>query len=290
MNDPLEGFEAERPRLLGLAYRMLGTLDDAEDVVQDAWLRWSAADHATIERPAAWLTTVTTRLALDRLRLAEHRRTTHVGPWLPEPVATDPHPEDAAELAESLTFGFLVLLDELSGPERAVLLLADVFGEPFRDIAVTLGRSEAACRQLASRARKRLRDARAERRSADAALLGRLLDALARADSDALVGLLHPEVVLTSEAAPGRRAARNPVLGATRVARFLVNVTRRSVPTAVAVRIANFGPVAVIDFVGRDGPEQLLVQVDERAGQADAIRLLRNPAKLGHLLEPARII
>lgn len=283
-------FEAERRRLLGLAYRMTGSFDDAEDVVQDAWLRWQGVDHATVDRPAAWLTTVTTRLAIDRLRLAERTRATHLGPWLPEPVATGPQPEHTAELAESLTFGFLVLLDELTGPERAVLLLADVFGESFRDIAVIVGRSEAACRQIASRARKRLRAARAERRGADAALLRGLLDALGRGDSADLLALLHPDVVLTSHAGPGQRAARNHVVGADRVARLLLNITRRSEVTGVEVRMANLAPVAVISSIGRHGARVQMFQVDERAGRADAIRLVLDPAKLGRLSAPVLII
>src|SRR5271169_6292063 len=119
-------FEAERRRLVGLAYRMLGTWADAEDVVQDAWLRWQAVAPGSIERPAAWLTTVTTRLCLDRVRTARRRREDYVGPWLPEPVVIEPGPEDAAELSDSLTLGFLTMLDRLGPLERAVFLLADV--------------------------------------------------------------------------------------------------------------------------------------------------------------------
>ena len=143
----LDVFEAERPRLLGLAYRILGSAVDAEDVVQEAWVRWSSAED--IERPAAWLTTVVSRLALDAWRAQQRKREDYVGPWLPEPVAIEPGPAERAELADSLTFGFLVLLDELTAVERVVFLLADVFGEPYTDIASTVGKSEAACRQIA---------------------------------------------------------------------------------------------------------------------------------------------
>ncbi len=154
-------FEAERPRLLGLAYRILGSAVDAEDVVQEAWVRWQAAHD--VERPAAWLTTVVSRLALDSWRAQQRKREDYVGPWLPEPVATEPDPADRAEMADSLTFGFLVLLDELSAVERVVFLLADVFGEPFADIAATVGKSEAACRQIASRARRKLQESKPHR-------------------------------------------------------------------------------------------------------------------------------
>ena len=147
MNAADEVFAAERPRLLGLAYRILASYTDAEDVVQEAWIRWQSVDHATVERPAAYLTTVTTRLALDRARSLARRREHYVGPWLPEPVAVEHGPEEHAELAESLTFGFLLVLDRLGPIERAVWLLAEVFGEPYALIASAVGKSEAACRQ-----------------------------------------------------------------------------------------------------------------------------------------------
>ncbi|MEZ5144676.1 MAG: sigma-70 family RNA polymerase sigma factor [Acidimicrobiales bacterium] len=170
-----EVFEAERPRLVGLAYRLLGSLTDAEDVVQEAWLRWAAVDRSGIERPAAWLTTVVSRVGLDRLRAARERAS-YVGPWLPEPLvepldraADDPpatlvppgsvDPAEQAALADSLTTAFLVLLERLAPEERLVVLLVDVFGEPFRVAAEVTGRSEAAARQMAVRSRRKLRAA-----------------------------------------------------------------------------------------------------------------------------------
>jgi RNA polymerase sigma-70 factor, ECF subfamily len=279
-------FEAERPGLLGLAYRLLGSLVDAEDVVQEAWIRWDAADTDAIDRPPAWLTTVTTRLALDRIRSAEHRRAAYVGPWLPEPVALDTTPEDAAELAESLTFGFLVLLDQLSGIERAVLLLADVFRQPFREIAETVGRTEAACRQIASRARRRLREAGADRHSADDALLAKLVEAMALGDAPALLELLHPDVVLVSDGGANRHAGRRPVLGPERVARVLLNLTKRMVPDAsLEFQQVNLRSAVVI----RMGGETIVVQVDQTADRAEAIRVVVNPDKTRHLDEPVRL-
>jgi RNA polymerase sigma-70 factor (ECF subfamily) len=279
-------FEAERPRLLGLAYRLLGSLVDAEDVVQEAWIRWDATNQADIERPAAWLTTVTTRLALDRIRSAEHRRAAYVGPWLPEPVALEATPEDAAELAESLTFGFLVLLDQLTGIERAVLLLADVFAQPFREIAETVDRSEAACRQIASRARRRLHEAQVERRGADAGLLVQLLDALGRGDAPALLELLHPDVVLVSDGGANRHAGRRPVLGADRVGRVMLNLTKRLEPgSTVDLRQINLRPAVVITT----SDESIVIQVDERDGRAETIRVVVNPDKTTHVDEAVRL-
>ena len=164
-------FEAERPKLLGLAYRLLGSLGDAEDVVQDAWLRWSRIDDdtmASIERPGAWLTTTVSRLGLDRLRARRREQVDYVGPWLPEPLVRPmpaDDPERAAEVADSLTTAFLLLLERLSPEERLVLLLVDVFGEPFTTAADLVGKSYAATRQLAVRARRKLTDRPSEHRT-----------------------------------------------------------------------------------------------------------------------------
>ena len=151
-----EDFAAERPRLLGLAYRILSSYGDAEDVVQEAWIRWQGVDHDSIESPAAYLTTVVTRLALDRTRTIARRREEYLGPWLPEPIAIERGPEEHSEMAESLTLGFLMLLDRLNPTERAVWLLADVFATPYALISEATGKSEPACRQIATRARRRL--------------------------------------------------------------------------------------------------------------------------------------
>lgn len=231
-------FEAERPRLLGVAYRITSSRAEAEDVVQDAWLRWERTDRARIERPAAWLTTVTSRLALDRLRSAQHRRETYIGPWLPDPVSTEPGPAARAEMAESLSLGFLTVLERLAPVERVVFLLADVFGVPFDEIAEVVDRSPTACRQVASRARQRVRAGRPRFSPTDAEaweVTEAFLGAVALGDIDAVMALLAPDVVHLSDGGPDHHAARRPVVGPDRVARLMINLTRRHLRDGVSV-------------------------------------------------------
>ena len=281
-------FEIERPRLLGLAYRMLGSLTDAEDVVQDAWLRWSGADRDEVVNPAAWLTTVTTRLAIDRLRAVSRRREDYVGPWLPEPVAlADGDPAAAAELAESLTLGFLVVLEALSAIERAVFLLADVFGEPFAEISTAVGKTEDNCRQIAHRARHKVRSTRPSQvSSAGSDLLLQLLAATSNGDVDAVLALLDTDVVLLSDGGAERRAARRPVVGAARVARFLLNLAHRMSDATFEMRSVNGESMVVFDL---DGDDRIVFGADVRDGRVLAIHAQRNPAKLGHLDAPATL-
>ena len=270
-------FALERARLTGLAYRMVGSVPDAEDVVQEAWIRWSTVDPDAIERPAAWLTTVTSRLAIDRLRAQRRRREDYVGPWLPDPIATaldvddegrSPRgPEDAVELAESLELGFLVVLDTLGPVERAVFLLADVFAVPFAEIAVAVDRTPEACRQIASRARRKVREARAERRAIDEGLLGDLVGAIALGDVERVISLLSPDVVLTSDGGPLRHAARRPVIHPDRVARLLVNLgTRVPEGATLGIEQLNAGPALVMR-----SPDETLVLLAEREPRSGAI-------------------
>jgi len=235
-------FAAERPRLTGIAYRITGSLTDADDVVQEAWLRFSRAlDTASsaepIERPAAWLTTVVARIALDHLKAARREREVYVGPWLPEPIASDPlavsrpGPEEMAELASSLTLGFLHVLETLNPVERVIFVLADVFDVPFKEIAETVGKSPDACRQIASRARRRVQEARPHRYSPPddeaARVVGEMLAATTAGDIDALVRLLADDAVLVSDGGANKRAARHPIRGRDRLARFLANIGKR---------------------------------------------------------------
>lgn len=279
----LDAFLDERPRLLGLAYRMTGSRRDAEDVVQEAYLRWSSTDVATIDNPAGWLTTVTTRLGIDRTRLVARQREDYVGSWLPEPVPTASSPEDAFELAESLTLGFLTVLDRLAPLERAVFLLHDVFGTPFAEIADAVGRSETASRQIASRARRKVRDQGGPVEPADDELVARLLTALLSGDTTAVVDLLAPDVVVLSDSGPNRHAARRPVIGPERVARFLVNLVKR------------LGPDVVPDFLSLNGQLTPFVSNDDGPittgfgssdGRISRIWIQLNPDKLTGLDEP----
>jgi RNA polymerase sigma-70 factor, ECF subfamily len=232
----------ERPRLLGLAYRITGSRIDAEDVVQEAWERARRADVDEVDRPSAWLTTVVSRLALDRLRAAQRRRENYVGPWLPEPVVavdepTGPgaDPAHLVEMAESLTFGFLRVLESLTPIERAVFVMADVFGVPFGEIAAAVDRSPDACRQVASRARRRVRDQHRTGAATEGAgpVADALVVALMAGDADRVLSLLAPDVVLVSDGGAEVRAARRPVVGPERVGRLLLNLARRTVELGV---------------------------------------------------------
>lgn len=282
-------FSSERPRLLGLAYRIVGSLADAEDVVQEAWLRWSAADPGSVARPAAWLTTVTTRLALDRLKVAHRRRESYVGPWLPEPIVTSPGPEEAAEAAETLTLGFLVMLEQLDPTSRVVFLLTDAFGYSSEDVAATVGKSPAACRQIASRARKRLRQARPPKPSpADRALADRLMAAVGSGDTDAAVALMSPDVVLVTDGGPHRHAARRPVVGPARVSRFLVNIAKRITPT-VRFETATINTAAGFRLVDTEREQDAAIAIDVVDGAVTAIWVVTNPDKLRRMESPAPI-
>lgn len=249
-------FERARPRLTGRAYRILGVLADADEVVQEAWIRWSGAERDSIESADAWLNTAVTRLAIDRLRQRKRDEARYVGPWLPSPVvqrADDP--ADAAELADSMTTAFLILLERLSPDERAAFLLADVFGERYDVIAANLDRSVEACRQLASRARRKLRDAELVRRDearASDAVVQRFLVALAMGDEATAVACLAPDAVYVSDGGPRRRAARLPVRDPARIVRLLVNLTRRW-PDTCRFRPARVGglPGVVVELDGR---------------------------------------
>jgi RNA polymerase sigma factor (sigma-70 family) len=281
-----EIFAAERPRLLGLAYRILASYADAEDVVQETWIRWQAVEHDPIARPAAYLTTIATRLALDRARILARRREDYVGPWLPEPVAVQRGPEDHAELVESLTLGFLLVLDRLSPTERAVWLLADVFGEPYTDIASVIGKSEAACRQIASRARRRLREERpGPPQPLDPGVLRRLLAAVSAGDLEGTLELLDARAVLLSDGGPDHRAARHPVVGADRVARLAINLARRGEVSAVGEAVVNGEAALVVEL---EGAMTLVLTAEQHDGRITCLYLLLNPEKLsGIFAHPA---
>jgi RNA polymerase sigma-70 factor (ECF subfamily) len=287
MTDTLEAvFAAERARLVGLAYRITGSRLDAEDVVQEAWVRAQAVAVDDLDRPGAWLTTVVSRLALDELKSARRRRESYVGPWLPEPVQTADEiggPAEAAELAESLTFGFLRLLEALDPVERVVFLLADVFDTPFAEIAVVVDRSPAACRQVASRARRRLREGRPRRDPPKEAerVMRALLLAVALGDVDAVVALLAEDVVLVSDGGAQARAARRPVVGPDRVARFLIIQNKRLGRTFTFDHVMINDEPASIVYI--HGERFLAMAIHFTDGLACELHVIRNPDKLAAL-------
>ncbi|KUI02965.1 RNA polymerase subunit sigma [Mycolicibacterium acapulense] len=230
----VDEFEELRPHLLSVAYRLTGTMADAEDIVQDAWLRWSAAQPESIRDLRAWLTTVVSRLGLDRLRSAAHRRETYVGEWLPEPVVTPldcDDPLSAVVAGEDARFAAMVVLERLNPDQRVAFVLHDGFSVPFGEVADVLGISEASARQLASRARRAVADAPPPvPDDAHNEVAGALMAALATGDMEAVVALLHPDVTFTGDS--NRRAPTAPrvISGPEKVARFLFGLVRRYGP------------------------------------------------------------
>lgn len=285
MTDPsdIDAFESARPRLTGRAYRMLGTLADADDVVQDAWLRWAAAEAGSIDNPDAWLNTVVTRLALDRLRRRKRDEARYVGPWLPSPLVEQAiDPAEVAELSDSMTTAFLIMLESLSPDERAAFLLADVFGERFDAIAVTMDRTPESCRQLASRARRKLRDTGQSRRDearAAASVAERFMVALAAGDERAAIACLAPDATYVSDGGPDQRAARYPVHVPARIVRLLRNLWRRHDETWLVepARIGGFPGVVVRR---RGGAVFSTVSCEVLDGRIVRITSVLNPHKL----------
>jgi RNA polymerase sigma-70 factor (ECF subfamily) len=223
-------FEAHRGRLWGVAYRMLGSRADADDMVQEAYLRWHGTPTAEVRTPEAWLVTTTTRLCIDRLRQLRAEREAYVGPWLPEPLVEEvPAPDTATELASDLSMAFLALLERLAPEERAAFLLHDVFDSDYDEIASALGKSAVACRQIVSRARRRVREER-PRVQVSAAARERLVESFMRAielrDRDALLAIFAEEATLTSDGGGKAKAAHKIVHGGASVVRFLLGVLR----------------------------------------------------------------
>jgi len=232
MTDRMEDVERLRPRLRGLAYRMLGAVDDAEDVVQEAFLRWHRAGGDGIRSPEAWLVTVVTRLCLDRLRAIAVERAAYVGPWLPEPLVGNPPeaPDRRVELASDLSMAFLVMLERLAPEERAAFLLHDVFDCGYAEIAQALGKSEAACRQIVHRARRRVREGRPRFQVSPAAhrrLLQQYAEAVRTRDEARLLALFARDATFTSDGGGKTWAALNVIRGADRIVRLLLALARK---------------------------------------------------------------
>lgn len=286
-----DAYEDLRPLAFSIVYRMVGSVSEAEDLVQEALLRLHRALDAgeRIESPRAYLSAIATRLAIDHLRSARVRRETYVGPWLPEPLLTDPRPGPAeqAEVADSLSQAFLVLLEKLTPVERAVFLLREVFGHDYVDIAATVGRSEDNCRQLAVRARRHVEDERprfdADHRRREE-LTARFVEAAETGDTQALMEMLAADAVLYSDGGGKAIAARKPIYGADRTARFLVGIARQR------RRYGQFGHRAAW-VNGQPGEVQTdplgnvfaVFSLDILDGQVQTVRIVRNPDKLAHI-------
>ena len=273
-------FEEWRSLLFGIAYRMLGSAADAEDVVQDACVRWLRRRDEPIESVRSYLVTIVTRLCLDQLDSARAKRVTYAGPWLPEPVADDE--PWAAEQADSLSLAFLVLLEELTPLERATYLLHDIFSYSFEEVAQSLGRSPAACRQLGARARRHIEERR-QRFDADLRhgreLTDRFLSVCATGDLSGLLSMLSDDVVVWTDGGGKVRAAMRPVVGPQRSSRFLMNVAKKAhgLPRAA---VLNGQPASV--FVD-DGAVVAALVLDILDGMIVGVRVVSNPDKLARL-------
>lgn len=282
-------FEEHRPVLLGVAYRMLGRVSDAEDVVQEAWLRWSAADRSEVREPRAYLVRVTTRLAIDRLRQVKARGETYVGPWLPEPYVTDfgdtvPDTAERTVLADSVSLAVLVVMESLSPLERAVFVLREAFGYPYADIAAMLDRGEPAVRQLAGRARKHVEERR-PRYDVDPArrrdLTERFLAAAGGGDLEGLMSLLAPDVRLVGDSGGKTKAPLRVLESADHVGRFIVGVAEKGVPDFSWRFLELNGGPAVLALSG--GKPDSVFQLDVVDGLIQSIYIIRNPDKLRSL-------
>jgi RNA polymerase sigma-70 factor (ECF subfamily) len=293
--DPAASFEPYRRRLRGLAYRMLGSMADAEDAVQETYLRWHAADRGSVADPRAFLMTTTTRICLDMLTSAHARRVEYVGPWLPEPVIDTAAlaPDSRTELAEDLSVALLLTLERLSPLERAAFLLHDVFDFSFGEVAAALDRNEAACRQLAARARSHVRAVRPrgtappvsrveEIDAKHAELMSAFVAATRSGDLDGLTQLLAGDVRVVTDGGGKVAAALNVLDGAERAARFLIGAARKGWRDDFTIRMApiNGLPGAIVD--SPEGPVQTAAfEID--GDVIRAVYVVRNPEKLRHL-------
>jgi RNA polymerase sigma-70 factor (ECF subfamily) len=287
LDQDVAAFEMHRRALTGLAYRMLGSRTEAEDIVQDAYLRWHAADRAAIESPRRYLGTVVTRLCLDRMKSARARREHYVGQWLPEPVVDEVFDGDeAVDLAHDISVALMLLLERLSPLERASFLLHDVFALDFSEIARALGRGEAACRQLAARARAHI-DAGKPRfpasREDGQRLAAAFKAAMTSGNTQAFAQILAADAMLYSDGGGKRAAALNPIRGADRIVRFFAGVARKN-PALAAITGRPATVNGLPGFVLRESDGSIdTMALEHRDGRIVAIYLIRNPDKLQHV-------
>lgn len=282
-------FERHRARAFSVAYRIVGSVSDAEDIVQEAWLRWRGIDAATIRNPEAWLVTTTARLGIDALRAARTRREIYVGPWLPEPLVdstadAEPTPEDRLSLADDVSMALLHVLERLAPEERAAFLLHDAFDYDYGELAALLGKSEAACRQTVSRARRRVQDAHprfdtsAREHARLAAAFG---SAITSADPQALIDCLSVDVVFYSDGGGKAIAALNPLHGPDHVARFLFGILKKAQGTLEARPVTVNGRPGFVLMRGEKLETVLTFGIAD--GRIATIYAMRNPDKLARV-------
>jgi RNA polymerase sigma-70 factor (ECF subfamily) len=284
MTDSVATFTDLRPLLFSIAYRMLGSVMEAEDIVQEAFLRWQGTSTTEVENPKAFLSSVVTRLCIDHLRSAQVRRESYYGPWLPEPLITDPRESPAGALAldESLSMAFLRLLEALTPDERAVFLLREVFDYGYAEIGQIVGKSEAACRQLLARGRQHIANKRPRydvTREEQQQVTSRFLEACATGDLNALMAVLGDTVTATADGGGVVSAATRTVTGADRVARYLLGLLAHMTQTGVEVRLmeVNGEPGVILYF---EGKVFAVISLHIEDGRIQQINTVANPEKL----------
>lgn len=279
---PARVFDEHRSLLFTIAYEITGTVTDAEDVVQDSYLRWSGVDADTVGNQRAYLAKTVTRQALNSLRATQRRREDYIGPWLPEPLVTAPDVAEDAVLSESLSFAMLVVLETLSPDERAIFVLREVFDFPYTEIAEATDKSPAAVRQLASRAKAHVH-ARQPRFEVDAqrqkAVTDRFVAATLGGDVQALMDVLSPGAVLLSDGGGKVTAARKPVIGADNITRFLIGISKTPVPDMHIESSSLNGMPAIMIYSGDVVDVAVIVESDNE--HVTGVYLVRNPDKLG---------
>jgi RNA polymerase sigma-70 factor (TIGR02957 family) len=292
MDEPTRTFNTHRPRLHGIAYRMLGSSAEADEVVQDAWLRWNEASHAALDSAEAWLVTVTTRLSIDRLRAAKVQREHYIGTWLPEPVLSEAPatPEQILERADNLSVAFLMMLERLAPDARAAFLLREVFDVDYPQVAKAIGKSEAACRQIVHRAKVQLREAQprfAVAPDAHHRLLTSFADALNRNDFSALTALLAEDAELIGDGGGKVPSFGKPLLGGQRIAQlFYATGLRFGDAVRVELAVVN-GHWGVLRFI--DGVLESVGSYETDGDRIVRIHVQRNPDKLGRIASQLRM-
>src|SRR4029077_3484187 len=283
IDDRAPAFQQCKPKLYGIAYRMLSSANDAEDILQDAYLRWHQADSGRVQIPEAWLTTVVTRLCIDRLRASRSEREAYLGPWLPEPLIDDAaSPADRnSELAADLSMAFLLVLERLSPVERSAFLLHEVFDCGYPEIASVLGKSEAACRQIVHRATVRVRTDRPRfevSHESRTRLLEKFMAALRAEDHDTLLALFAEDATWTSDGGGKVKAARKVVRGAAHVVRFVTGVWRRYLSRQSYRIVAINGEPGLLMYVDNKPISSISIETDGE--RILAVYTVLNPDKL----------